>query len=304
MTAASIVITDLCAHYAKTQVLFNIGLVVPRGSFFGLLGANGAGKSTLLNTINTLLTPTSGTLLLEKIDVIRHPIAAKRLLGVVPQEVNLNGFESVRQVLFNQAGYFGIKKIDSEEYCEFLLQKLTLWDKREARIMHLSGGMKRRLMVARALISKPKVLLLDEPTAGVDVDIRRAMWQFIQEINRQGTTVILTTHYLEEAEVLCDRIAVIKKGSIVRTDLKEKVLQSIACQTLLFETRQPITQKDCILSNALNVSQKNTHSMLVTLDNNTSINSVIAELDKKNIEVMSIKYHKNRLEDIVFSHIT
>lgn len=290
---------NLCVHYGTTQVLFDINLTVEKGIFFGLLGVNGAGKSTLLGTINTLLTPSSGTIHIQGIDLGKNPHAAKLRLGVVPQEINLNNFELVRNVLFAQAGYFGLRKHRVVDHFEHLLHELDLWDKRDAWVRQLSGGMKRRLMIARALITKPEVLLLDEPTAGVDVNIRRHLWQFIKRINQQGTTIVLTTHYLEEAEALCDQIAVIEQGAIIRQDSKESILRSLDCQTLLFETKHALPATKIVVHCGAQVEYTGAHELRVTVPNHVSMNDIVNEMTALGIVIISIRPEKNRLETLV-----
>lgn len=210
-------IKQLSKTYANgVQAVKGIDLQVNTGDFFALLGANGAGKSTTIGLITTLVNKTSGSINIHGYDLEHESEKAKSCLGLVPQEVNLNVFENPIQILLNQAGYYGISRTQALPRAEELLEQLGLWDKRRSIVRHLSGGMKRRLMIARALIHQPKVLILDEPTAGVDIEIRRTMWEFLTRTNQEGTTIILTTHYLEEAEQLCKNIAIIDKGQIIK----------------------------------------------------------------------------------------
>ncbi len=211
-------IRQLRKTYANgIEALKGIDLTVNTGDFFALLGANGAGKSTTIGLITTLLTKTSGSIAINGYDLDEQPSEAKSCLGLVPQEFNLNIFETCLDVLLNQAGYYGLSRKHAIPRAELLLSQLGLWAKRGSIVRHLSGGMKRRLMIARAMVHEPNVLILDEPTAGVDIEIRRSMWDFLKQANEQGTTIILTTHYLEEAEQLCKNIAIIDNGLILET---------------------------------------------------------------------------------------
>ena len=222
------------------QALKGIDLDVEEGDFFALLGPNGAGKSTAIGIVSSLVNKTSGT-----VDVFGHDIdieleAAKSCLGVVPQEINFNQFEKVSTILLNQAGFYGIPRPVARERMEYWLKQLQLWDKRETISRSLSGGMKRRLMIARALIHEPQLLILDEPTAGVDIEVRRSMWEFLRRINEQGTTIILTTHYLEEAENLCRHIAIIDEGRIIENDRMSTVLRKLQTETFVLNLRGPL----------------------------------------------------------------
>ncbi|MGA1008397.1 MAG: ABC transporter ATP-binding protein, partial [Sedimenticolaceae bacterium] len=209
-------ITDLTKRYAKgEEALKGIDLTVSAGDFFALLGPNGAGKSTTIGILSSLVNKSSGSIEVFGYDLEKEPELAKSCIGLVPQEFNFNQFEPVDEILINQAGFYGIPRTEAKQRAEHYLKKLSLWDKRKAQARELSGGMKRRLMIARALVHNPKLLILDEPTAGVDIEIRRSMWSFLKEINQAGTTIILTTHYLEEAESLCRNIAIIDKGVII-----------------------------------------------------------------------------------------
>ncbi|MBU1362154.1 MAG: ABC transporter ATP-binding protein, partial [Gammaproteobacteria bacterium] len=234
MTSA-ISIKDLYKTYGNGhQALKGVDLEVEEGDFFALLGPNGAGKSTTIGVISTLVKQTSGTVSVFGKDVATHVYETKLDLGIVPQEVNFSLFEKVMDIVMTQAGYYGLPRALARERTEKYLKKLGLWDKRNNRARMLSGGMKRRLMIARALVHEPRLLILDEPTAGVDIELRRSMWEFLQEINDNGTTIILTTHYLEEAESLCRNIAIIDEGRIIENTSMKLLLNKLDSQTLVF----------------------------------------------------------------------
>ena len=240
MTSA-ISIKDLYKTYGNGhQALKGVDLEVEEGDFFALLGPNGAGKSTTIGVISTLVKQTSGTVSVFGKDVATHVYETKLDLGIVPQEVNFSLFEKVMDIVMTQAGYYGLPRALARERTEKYLKKLGLWDKRNNRARMLSGGMKRRLMIARALVHEPRLLILDEPTAGVDIELRRSMWEFLQEINDNGTTIILTTHYLEEAESLCRNIAIIDEGRIIENTSMKLLLNKLDSQTLVFDLREEI----------------------------------------------------------------
>ncbi|WP_228141664.1 ABC transporter ATP-binding protein, partial [Marinobacter sp. X15-166B] len=234
-------ITGLTKIYdSGFEALKGIDLNVSKGDFFALLGPNGAGKSTTLGVVCSLVTKTAGTVSVFGHDIETDSAAAKMNLGVVPQEFNFNQFEKVMDIVTTQAGYYGIPLRRAKASAEKYLRKLGLWDKRDTPARLLSGGMKRRLMIARALVHEPSLLILDEPTAGVDIELRRSMWGFLEEINRQGTTIILTTHYLEEAEALCRNIAIIDHGRIVRHTSKRELLRQLKLETFIMDTSTPL----------------------------------------------------------------
>jgi ABC-2 type transport system ATP-binding protein len=290
-------IQKLYKTYASGVVaLKGISLQVKKGDFFALLGANGAGKSTVIGLIATLLTKTSGSISIHGYNLERQPDQAKSCLGLVPQEINLNIFETCEQILLNQAGYFGVERKRASKYAKVLLNELGLWEKRTSIVRHLSGGMKRRLMIARALIHKPLVLILDEPTAGVDIEIRRSMWSFLKQINEQGTTIILTTHYLEEAEQLCKNIAIIDKGLILENTSMSALLQSLRHQTFVFNTVEPL---DVLPSLEPLVGMKiDANSFELRIDNNLTLNQVFEILNKKGLRIQSMRNKTNRLEEL------
>lgn len=280
------------------SALKDVTLTVPQGGFFALLGPNGAGKSTMIGIISSLFKPTNGSVHIFGTDLLANPSIAKQYLGVVPQEFNFNQFEKVQDILITQAGYFGISAKESKPRAERLLKALGLWDKRNNMSRELSGGMKRRLMIARALIHKPKLLILDEPTAGVDIELRRSMWEFMQQINiEENTTIILTTHYLEEAEQLCKRIAILDHGEIrINTEMKD-LLAQLSVETFVLDLTQPLTQP-LVIDNITEIAQPDALTLEVTLSEGESLNSVFEQLSKLGIEVGSMRNKSNRLEEL------
>ncbi len=290
-------IQQLSKTYANgVQAVKGIDLTVKAGDFFALLGANGAGKSTTIGLITTLVNKSAGSIKIYGHDLDNEPEKAKSCLGLVPQEVNLNIFENPIQILLNQAGYYGITRKTALPRAELLLEQLGLWDKRKSMARQLSGGMKRRLMIARALIHQPKVLILDEPTAGVDIEIRRSMWEFLSRTNAEGTTIILTTHYLEEAEQLCKNIAIIDKGMIIKNTSMKSLLQTLRHQTFVFDTETPITGLPEIPQFTTTLIDANTFELRV--DNKLSLNEVFTILSQHGIKVHSLRNKTNRLEEL------
>ena len=278
------------------EALKGINLEVQQGDFFALLGANGAGKSTTIGAITTLLTKTAGKIRIYGHDLDKETELAKSYLGLVPQEFNLNIFETCEQILLNQAGFYGISRKKAHPHVEFLLHELGIWDKRHSIVRHLSGGMKRRLMIARALIHKPKVLILDEPTAGVDLEIRRSMWEFLTRTNAQGTTIILTTHYLEEAEQLCKHIAIIDKGQIIKNTSMSSLLKTLRHQTFVFNTETTLSTLPDLTPFTAKLLDPNTFELRV--DNQISLNEVFTVLDKHHLQIHSMRNKTNRLEEL------
>ena len=290
-------IKQLHKTYANgIEALKGINLTVKTGDFFALLGANGAGKSTTIGLITTLLTKTSGSIRIQGYDLDTQTQLAKSCLGLVPQEINLTIFETCEQILLNQAGYYGVARNQAQAYAESLLTQLGLWEKRSSIVRHLSGGMKRRLMIARALIHKPKVLILDEPTAGVDIEIRRSMWDFLTRANAEGTTIILTTHYLEEAEQLCKNIAIIDKGNIVENTSMKTLLQSLHHQTFVFNTVDPIGILPP-LDPFVGIKLDN-NTFEVRIDNQQTLNEIFAVLNPHSIHIHSMRNKTTRLEEL------
>lgn len=280
------------------SALKGVDLTVPQGGFFALLGPNGAGKSTMIGIISSLFKPTTGSVHIFGTDLLENPSIAKQYLGVVPQEFNFNMFEKVEDILITQAGYFGIPAKEAKPRAKRLLTALGLWDKRDSKSRELSGGMKRRLMIARALIHKPKLLILDEPTAGVDIELRRSMWEFMQQINiEENTTIILTTHYLEEAEQLCKRIAILDHGEIrINTEMKE-LLAQLSVETFVFDLGTPLTEQLALIG-VTGVSQPDEQTLEVTLTEGESLNGVFDQLSEKGISVASMRNKANRLEEL------
>ena len=292
-------IENLSKTYANGfSALKNVDLTVPQGGFFALLGPNGAGKSTMIGIISSLFKPSTGKVTIFGIDLLANPSIAKQYLGVVPQEFNFNQFEKVQDILITQAGYFGIPAKESRPRAKKLLTALGLWDKRDNKARELSGGMKRRLMIARALIHKPKLLILDEPTAGVDIELRRSMWEFMQQINKEeNTTIILTTHYLEEAEQLCKRIAILDHGEIrINTEMKD-LLAQLSVETFVFDLATPLTRQ-ITLAGVTDTLQPDDLTLEVTLTEGESLNGVFEQLSKQGIPVASMRNKANRLEEL------
>ncbi|MGB0445051.1 MAG: ABC transporter ATP-binding protein [Porticoccaceae bacterium] len=278
------------------KALKGIDLDVSQGDFFALLGPNGAGKSTTIGVICSLVRKTSGKVKIFGIDIDEDFSAAKQFVGVVPQEFNFNQFEKPIDILITQAGYYGIPASIATERAEKYLKQLGLWEKHNMPSRSLSGGMKRRLMIARALIHEPQLLVLDEPTAGVDIELRRSMWTFLEEINRQGTTIILTTHYLEEAERLCRNIAIIDKGSIVQNTSIKNLIKQLNKETFVLDLKEEI--KSCPSLEDYPITKVDSHTLEVAVDKNKSLNNLFSVLSKQGIEIVSMRNKTNRLEEL------
>ncbi|WDE10995.1 ABC transporter ATP-binding protein [Thalassomonas haliotis] len=277
------------------KALKGINLTVKQGDFFALLGPNGAGKSTTIGIISSLVNKTSG-----KVKVFGHDLdteleKAKSHLGLVPQEFNFNQFEKLMTILVNQAGYYGVDRSLARQRAEKYLKLLELWDKRNDSARMLSGGMKRRLMIARALMHEPKILILDEPTAGVDIELRRSMWDFLREINKQGITIILTTHYLEEAEMLCRNIAIIDKGTIVENTNMKALLAKLDMETFVLDIAKGSV---CEKLTDFSCRMIDDHTLEVDVKKSQNINQVFSQLSEKGIEVYSMRNKSNRLEEL------
>ncbi|WP_201624108.1 ABC transporter ATP-binding protein [Psychrobacter immobilis] len=295
----ALAIQNLSKTYSNGfSALKDVSLTVPQGGFFALLGPNGAGKSTMIGIISSLFKPTAGSVKIFGTDLLENPSVAKQYLGVVPQEFNFNQFEKVEDILITQAGYFGISAKEARPRAKRLLTALGLWDKRDSKSRELSGGMKRRLMIARALIHKPKLLILDEPTAGVDIELRRSMWEFMQQINiEENTTIILTTHYLEEAEQLCKRIAILDHGEIrINTEMKD-LLAQLSVETFVFDLETPLARQ-LDLTGITGLSQPDEQTLEVTLTEGESLNGVFNQLSEQGITVASMRNKANRLEEL------
>lgn len=290
-------IQQLVKTYANgVRALKGIDLTVNHGDFFALLGANGAGKSTTIGLMTTLLKKTSGTIAIDGYDLDQYPWEAKARLGLVPQEFNLNIFETCMDILLNQAGYYGLSRKLAIPRAERLLKQLGLWEKKHAIVRHLSGGMKRRLMIARALVHQPQVLILDEPTAGVDIEIRRSMWEFLKQTNAEGTTIILTTHYLEEAEQLCNNVAIIDQGRILENTSMKTLLQSLHHQTFVFNTQHPLETLPLLEPFETVLLDANTFEL--RMEGTTSLNEVFSILNQHGIQINSMRNKTNRLEEL------
>jgi len=284
------------------KALKGISLNVERGDFFALLGPNGAGKSTTLGIVSSLVNKTSGSIKVFEYDLKTQLEKAKTCLGVVPQEVNFNQFEKVEHILVTQAGYYGIPAHEAKKTAEQYLKALGLWDKRDQPARMLSGGMKRRVMIARALMHKPKLLILDEPTAGVDIELRRSMWKFLREINEAGTTIILTTHYLEEAEELCRNIAIIDKGEILEHSSMKGLLSKISKQTYILDIEPRLEQVPSI--EGFDLSLNDDGSLALTLNSDQPISDFFAHQNALGSKVTSVRNKSNRLEELFLSLVS
>lgn len=298
---AAIEIKKLFKTYATgTEALKGVDLVVEEGDFFGLLGANGAGKTTIIGILSSLVTKTSGEASLFGFDVAKQGDEAKTRIGVVPQEFNFSIFEKVWDIVITQAGYYGLTEKEAAPHAEEILKRLDLWEKRHQVSRSLSGGMKRRLLIARALVHKPKLLILDEPTAGVDVELRRGMWEYLTELNQQGTTILLTTHYLEEAERLCKNVAIIAKGSIIKQGKVSELLADadVRSYILTLDTTKNLETPE-------NVTMKITGDTTVEIDlrKNQDLGTLIASLKEKGFVVRDIRTQENRLERLFLDTI-
>ncbi|MGE5445732.1 MAG: ABC transporter ATP-binding protein [Ignavibacteriales bacterium] len=282
----------------KVVALRGIDLKVDQGDFFGLLGPNGAGKSTIIGIITGLVNKTSGTVKVFGVNIDDHPEGAKSYIGVVPQEFNFNIFEKVIDIVVNQAGYYGIPRVQAARDAEVYLRQLGLWDKRNDPARTLSGGLKRRLMIARALIHHPKLLILDEPTAGVDIELRRSMWDFLRTLTEQGITIILTTHYLEEAEQLCKHLAIIDKGQIIEYGTIKEILSKLSVETFVFDLKHEIPDGVLSLINHFNIKRVDPTTIEMNLTKDDTLNAAILELNRHNIYVKSMRNKANRLEEL------
>ena len=278
------------------QALCGIDLDVDKGDFFALLGPNGAGKSTAIGIICSLVNKTAGEVRVFGHDLDREPAAVKSHIGLVPQEFNFNQFEPVVEIVVNQAGYYGIARREAYRRAEASLRQLDLWDRRDVQARELSGGMKRRLMIARALVHEPRLLILDEPTAGVDIEIRRSMWDFLRDINARGTTIILTTHYLEEAESLCRHIAIINRGRIAERARMSQLLRQLHTETFVLDVRDALDEIDGIPGFGIQLLDSTTLEVSVTRD--AGLGSLFAALSDRGIEVVSLRNKQNRLEQL------
>tara|TARA_B100001989_G_C24548623_1_gene472656 strand:+ start:1912 stop:2829 length:918 start_codon:yes stop_codon:yes gene_type:complete len=302
MTDLALEIQALEKEYASgVKALKGINLLVKRGDFFALLGPNGAGKSSTIGIISSLVTKTSGTVKIFGIDIDRDFNEAKRQIGVVAQEINFSPFEKVRDIVLTQAGYYGLSKREAILRGDKVLKSLGLWDKRDEQSRNLSGGLKRRLMIAKAMIHEPKLLILDEPTAGVDIELRRGMWDLISKLNDDGTTIILTTHYLEEAEQLCRNIAIIDHGEIVENTSMKELLAKLDVQSFVIDLEHPIDSAPELSHFTFKLQDPST--LIVAIDKQQTMNNLFTELNKLNISVKSMRNESNRLEELFMNVI-
>ena len=293
-------IKNLSKTYSNdVRALKGIDLSVERGDFFALLGPNGAGKSTTIGILFSLINKSAGTIEVCGIDIDENFSEAKRLIGIVPQEFNFNVFEKVRNIVVTQGGYYGLPRAIAEERADKYLKKLGLWDKRNDIGRELSGGMKRRLMIARALVHEPELLVLDEPTAGVDIEMRREMWSFLRDLNENDTTIILTTHYLEEAEMLCRNIAIIDQGAIVHHSSMKDLLRQLHTETFVLDARANLPEKMSL--GAYGFQRVDDRTLEVEVDKERNLNGVFEALSEQGIEISSMRNKTNRLEEMFVS---
>lgn len=300
--SAALSIRNLTKVYNnKFEALKGISLDVMPGDFFAVLGPNGAGKSTTIGIISSLVRKTAGDVEIFGVNIDTNFSQAKKFLGVVPQEFNFNLFEKVEDIVLQQAGYYGLPREYAKSQTEKYLRKLNLWDKRQSPARTLSGGMKRRLMIARALVHEPRLLILDEPTAGVDIELRRSMWDFLREINEAGTTIILTTHYLEEAESLCRNVAIIDKGLLIKNTSVKNLLQGLNKEVFVFDTALDLPAQFSV--NGFEVEKIDNHSFEVQVEKGQTLNEVFIALSEQQISIISMRNKANRLEEMFVAMI-
>ncbi|GIU06842.1 MULTISPECIES: ABC transporter ATP-binding protein [unclassified Shewanella] len=294
---AALVIDSLQKTYkGGVEAVKGISLTVNKGDFFALLGPNGAGKSTTIGVISSLVQKTSGSVSVFEHDIDTELELAKLCIGLVPQEFNFNQFETVLQIVVNQAGYYGVKRDVAMARAEKYLTQLDLWEKRNSAARELSGGMKRRLMIARALMHEPKLLILDEPTAGVDIELRRSMWTFLTDLNAEGVTIILTTHYLEEAEMLCRNIGIIDKGVLVECTSMKSLLSRLNMETFVLDLKDDLTQVPVLTG--VQTRLLDSHTLEVDVAKEQGLNSVFVQLNEQGVQVLSMRNKANRLEEL------
>ena len=280
----------------QVHALKAINLSVAEGDFFALLGQNGAGKSTTIGIISSLVNKSAGKVLVFGHDMDTDLDAAKLCIGIVPQEMNFNPFEKILHIVVNQAGYYGVPRKIALQRAEIYLKKMGLWEKRDQPALRLSGGMKRRLMIVRALITQPKLLILDEPTAGVDIELRHALWDFLRELNEQGTTIILTTHYLEEAERLCKNVAIIDQGEIIEHAEMKTLLNRLDSQTLIIEMEKPYTMMPSLEAYHCHLLDETT--LEIKIKKQQSLNEFFRSLTLQGVNILSVRNKTNRLEEL------
>ena len=297
MSEYALEITGLKKVYDNdVEALKGIDLKITKGDFFALVGPNGAGKSSTIGIISSITNKTDGNIKIFGVDIDQNFPKAKSFLGVVAQEINFSQFEKVEDIVITQAGFYGIPKDIAKARCKNLLKKLSLWDKRQDQARNLSGGQKRRLMIAKALVHEPKLLILDEPTAGVDIELRREMWDFLSDINKKGTTIILTTHYLEEAEQHCNNIAIIDEGSIVEDTSMKELLSRLSIQSFVLDLEHEI-QKLPNLS-IFDLKSQDSKTLIATLTKDDDLNTLFNKLSEHGIKVKSMRNEQNRLEEL------
>ena len=303
METKALSVVDLHKTYANGPVaLSGVSLDVETGEFFALLGPNGAGKSTLIGIVSSLVKKSGGKVFVFGYDMDRSPEAAKACIGIVPQEFNFNLWERVIDIVVNQAGYYGLPRGLALTRAEKYLRQLALWDKRHQRSRELSGGMKRRLMIARALVHEPRLLILDEPTAGVDIELRRSMWDFLRRLNAGGTTIILTTHYLEEAERLCESIAIIDHGKIIEDTNMKALINRLHSETFVLDLAEPLNELP--ISNGYVIRQIDPTTLEVDISKDQGINKLFGHLTESGIRVISLRNKSNRLEELFLRMIS
>ena len=292
----ALAVKEVVKVYKKgVRALQGVDLEVCAGDFYGLLGPNGAGKTTLIGIISTLVNKTSGQIKVLDKNLDEQPLEIKEKLGVVPQEINLHVFEKVIDIVVNQAGYHGMPRVEAKKAAERVLKQLDLWGKRNQYTKALSGGMKRRLMIARALVHNPKILILDEPTVGIDIELRLETWKFLRKLNKEGVTIILTTHYLEEAEALCNKIGIINKGKILLSCSTKQLLRHIDKQVFIFEVDKPVKQ---LKTNGYTLEMIDETSFEVTIPKEKSLNDFFKILEKSRVNVVGMKNKGSRLEQL------
>lgn len=303
-SGAALKITELRKTYAKdkkapvVEALKSVSLTIKEGEFFGLLGPNGAGKTSLIGITSGLVNKTSGTVEVLGASIDTAPELAKSRIGLVPQELNFDIFDTPLNIILNQAGYYGIPREKARPRAEQVLKDLGLWDKKDSQAQKLSGGMKRRLLIARALVHEPKILLLDEPTAGVDVELRRGMWEYLRKLNQSGTTIVLTTHYLEEAEQLCSRIAIINKGEIIEEGSVKSLISKLNFVTLIFDTVEAVTPAQVALMREMNITMLDDTTIQLSLKPGETVNDPVRQMTKIGIQIANIRNSGSRLEEV------
>ncbi len=295
----ALTVENLEKTYANgTKALQAVSLSIHKGDFFALLGPNGAGKTTLIGIVTGLVTKTGGKVRVHDVDIDVNHEKAKTYIGVVPQEINIDLFAKVENIILDQAGYYGISRSEAMPHAEELLRALGLYDKKHAQAKDLSGGMKRRLMIARALIHRPRFLVLDEPTAGVDVELRRGMWEYLQKINKEGTTILLTTHYLEEAEQLCKHVAIINKGGIIAQGTMKEILSHLKTETVLLDLVKPVTDGALRDLAAYRAGKVDDTTISIEIGEGRGISEAVLSLHANGFSVQGVRAQSGKLEEV------